>query len=58
MEKGSDDVRLMRPASPEHETLATQQAEPSTSDNSRIEPDTTEPNASLAPVEQLSQVVR
>lgn len=58
VEKGSDDVRLMRPASPEHETLGTQQAEPSTSDNSRIEPDTTEPSASLAPVEQLAQVVR
>ncbi|XP_018410992.1 PREDICTED: MORC family CW-type zinc finger protein 2 [Nanorana parkeri] len=58
VEKGSDDVRLMRPPSPEHQTPDTQQAEPSTSDNSRIEPDTTEPSASLAPVEQLAQVLR
>ncbi|XP_069817607.1 ATPase MORC2 isoform X2 [Dendropsophus ebraccatus] len=58
VEKGSDDVRLMRPASPESETPDTQQAEPSTSDNTRIEPDTTEPSASLAPVEQLTQVLR
>lgn len=58
VEKGSDDVRLMRPPSPELQTPDTQQAEPSTSDNSRIEPDTTEPSASLAPVEQLTQVLR
>ncbi|KAM5193777.1 ATPase MORC2 isoform 1-T4 [Mantella aurantiaca] len=58
VEKGSDEVRLMRPPSPEHQTPDTQQAEPSTSDNSRIEPDTTEPSASLAPVDQLAQVLR
>ncbi|XP_066459849.1 ATPase MORC2 isoform X1 [Eleutherodactylus coqui] len=58
VEKGSDDVRLMRPPSPERQTPDTQEAEPSTSDNSRIEPDTTEPSACLAPVEQLTQVLR
>ncbi|KAM9330790.1 ATPase MORC2 [Gastrophryne carolinensis] len=64
VEKGSDDVRLMRPPSPEHlspdtpDMPDTQQAEPSTSDNSRIEPDTTEPSGNLAPVEQLTQVLR
>lgn len=58
VEKGSDDVRLMRPPSPEQETPDTQQAEPSTSDSTRIEPDTTEPSACLAPVEQLTQVLR
>ncbi|XP_063769480.1 ATPase MORC2 [Pseudophryne corroboree] len=58
VEKGSDDVRLMRPPSPEHQTPDTQQAEPSTSDNTRIEPDTTEPSAILAPVEQLAQILR
>lgn len=58
VEKGSDDVRLMRPPSPEQESPDTQQAEPSTSDSTRIEPDTTEPSACLAPVEQLTQVLR
>ncbi|KAM3940232.1 ATPase MORC2 isoform 2-T2 [Leptodactylus fuscus] len=58
VEKCSDDVRLMRPPSPEHQIPDTQQAEPSTSDNTRIEPDTTEPSACLAPVEQLTQVLR
>ncbi|XP_075685502.1 ATPase MORC2 isoform X2 [Rhinoderma darwinii] len=58
VEKDSDDVRLMRPPSPERQTPDTQQAEPSTSDNTRIEPDTTEPSACLAPVEQLTQVLR
>ncbi|XP_044131166.1 ATPase MORC2 [Bufo gargarizans] len=58
VEKDSDDVRLMRPPSPEHQMPDTQQAEPSTSENSRIEPDTTEPSACLAPVEQLTQVLR
>ncbi|KAG8596570.1 hypothetical protein GDO81_001970 [Engystomops pustulosus] len=58
VEKGSDDVRLMRPPSPEHQTPDTPQPEPSTSENTRIEPDTTEPSACLAPVEQLTQVLR
>ncbi|XP_068097109.1 LOW QUALITY PROTEIN: ATPase MORC2 [Hyperolius riggenbachi] len=61
VDKGSDDVRLMRPPSPEHQTPDTQQAEPSASDSTRIEPDTTEASASsasLAPVEQLTQVLR
>ncbi|XP_073410891.1 ATPase MORC2 isoform X1 [Dendrobates tinctorius] len=58
VEKDSDDVRLMRPPSPEQERPDTPQSEPSTSDNARIEPDTTEPSACLAPVEQLTQVLR
>uniref|UniRef100_F7E6K8 Serine/threonine-protein phosphatase 2A 55 kDa regulatory subunit B delta isoform n=1 Tax=Xenopus tropicalis TaxID=8364 RepID=F7E6K8_XENTR len=58
VEKGCEDVRLMRPPSPEHQAPDTQQAEPSTSDNTRIEPDTTEPNASPAPLEQLVQTLR
>ncbi|XP_075069038.1 ATPase MORC2 [Mixophyes fleayi] len=58
VEKGSDDVRIMRPPSPEYQTPDTQLAEPSTSENTRIEPDTTEPSASLAPVEQLAQILR
>ncbi|KAM4053546.1 ATPase MORC2 isoform 2-T5 [Anomaloglossus baeobatrachus] len=58
VEKDSDEVRLMRPPSPEQERPDTPPPEPSTSDNTRIEPDTTEPSACLAPVEQLTQVLR
>ncbi|XP_053558192.1 LOW QUALITY PROTEIN: ATPase MORC2-like [Bombina bombina] len=58
VDKGSEDVRLMRPPSPECQTPDTQQAEPSTSDNTRIEPDTTEPGASPAPLEMLVQTLR
>ncbi|KAM4707306.1 ATPase MORC2 isoform 2-T3 [Discoglossus pictus] len=58
VEKGSEDVRLMRPPSPEHQTPDTHQAEPSTSDSSRIEPDTTEPGASPPPLELLVQTLR
>ncbi|KAM4809526.1 ATPase MORC2 isoform 2-T2 [Rhinophrynus dorsalis] len=58
VEKGSEDVRLMRPPSPEHQAPDTQQTEPSTSDSTRIEPDTTEPSASPAPLEMLVQTLR
>ncbi|OCT98106.1 ATPase MORC2 isoform X1 [Xenopus laevis] len=58
VEKGCEDVRLMRPPSPEHQAPDTQQAEPSTSDNTRIEPDTTELSTSPAPLEQLVQTLR
>ncbi|NWS96443.1 MORC2 protein, partial [Mionectes macconnelli] len=64
VEKGSEDVRLMKPPSPEYQAPDTQQeeevvvAEPSTSDCSRIEPDTTGPSSSQETVELLGQMLR
>ncbi|XP_053324506.1 ATPase MORC2 isoform X2 [Spea bombifrons] len=58
VEKGSEDVRLMRPPSPEYQIPDTQHAEPSTSDSTRIEPDTTEPNTSPTSLESLVQVLK
>ncbi|KAG8455603.1 hypothetical protein GDO86_001705 [Hymenochirus boettgeri] len=58
VEKGCEDVRLMRPPSPEYQAPDTQQAEPSTSESTRIEPDTTELSASTAPIELLAQTLR
>ncbi|XP_074062466.1 ATPase MORC2 isoform X2 [Macrotis lagotis] len=64
VEKGSDDVRLMKPPSPEYQSPDTQQEdedvitiEPSTSDCIRIEPDTTAPN-SQETVDLLVQTLR
>ncbi|NXK00787.1 MORC2 protein, partial [Corythaixoides concolor] len=64
VEKGSEDVRLMKPPSPEHQAPDTQQeeevvvAEPSTSDCVRIEPDTTGPSSSQETVDLLVQMLR
>ncbi|NXT62041.1 MORC2 protein, partial [Chaetops frenatus] len=64
VEKGSEDVRLMKPPSPEYQTPDTQQeeevvvAEPSTSDCIRIEPDTTGPSSSQETVDLLVQILR
>ncbi|NWU95590.1 MORC2 protein, partial [Upupa epops] len=64
VEKGSEDVRLMKPPSPEYQAPDTQQeeevvvAEPSTSDCVRIEPDTTAPSSSQETVELLVQILR
>ncbi|NWV51942.1 MORC2 protein, partial [Daphoenositta chrysoptera] len=64
VEKGSEDVRLMKPPSPEYQAPDTQQeeevvvAEPSTSDCIRIEPDTTGPNSSQETVDLLVQMLR
>ncbi|XP_069475449.1 ATPase MORC2 [Ambystoma mexicanum] len=65
VEKGSDDVRVMRPASPERlspsrpmSKNAVCTAEPSTSENIRIEPDTTESSAAHAPMDLLVQTLR
>ncbi|NXA38030.1 MORC2 protein, partial [Eudromia elegans] len=64
VEKGSEDVRLMKPPSPEYQTPDTQQeeevvaAEPSTSDCVRIEPDTTGPSSSQETVDLLVQILR
>ncbi|XP_009981062.1 PREDICTED: MORC family CW-type zinc finger protein 2, partial [Tauraco erythrolophus] len=64
VEKGSEDVRLMKPPSPEHQAPDTQQeeevvvAEPSTSDCVRIEPDTTGPSSSHETVDLLVQMLR
>ncbi|XP_075425044.1 ATPase MORC2 isoform X2 [Ascaphus truei] len=58
VDKSSEDVRLMRPPSPEYQAPDTQQAEPSTSESTRIEPDTTEPAPSHAPLELLVQTLR
>ncbi|NWU19258.1 MORC2 protein, partial [Dyaphorophyia castanea] len=64
VEKGSEDVRLMRPPSPEYQAPDTQQeeevivAEPSTSDCVRIEPDTTGPSSSQETVDLLVQILR
>ncbi|NXA72754.1 MORC2 protein, partial [Thryothorus ludovicianus] len=62
--KGSEDVRLMKPPSPEYQAPDTQQeeevvmAEPSTSDCVRIEPDTTGPSSSQETVDLLVQILR
>ncbi|KAF1444821.1 MORC family CW-type zinc finger protein 2, partial [Pygoscelis papua] len=64
VEKGSEDVRLMKPPSPEYQAPDTQQeeevvvAEPSTSDCVRIEPDTTGPSSSQKTVDLLVQILR
>ncbi|NXR61000.1 MORC2 protein, partial [Rhadina sibilatrix] len=64
VEKGSEDVRLMKPPSPEYQAPDTQQeeevvmAEPSTSDCIRIEPDTTGPSSSQETVDLLAQILR
>ncbi|XP_068937744.1 ATPase MORC2 isoform X2 [Petaurus breviceps papuanus] len=66
VEKGSDDVRLMKPPSPEYQSPDTQQQEdedviaiePSTSDCIRIEPDTTAPSNSHESVDLLVQTLR
>ncbi|KAM5237572.1 ATPase MORC2 isoform 2-T2 [Ctenodactylus gundi] len=73
VEKGSEDVRLMKPPSPEcqvpdtqqeggeeEETVVAQQAvaEPSTSDCIRIEPDTTAPSTSHETIDLLVQILR
>ncbi|NXI91566.1 MORC2 protein, partial [Psophia crepitans] len=64
VEKGSEDVRLMKPPSPECQTPDKQQgeevvvAEPSTSDCVRIEPDTTGPSSSQETVDLLVQILR
>ncbi|NXP94585.1 MORC2 protein, partial [Passerina amoena] len=65
VEKGSEDVRLMKPPSPEYQAPDTQQeeevvvAEPSTSDCIRIEPDTTGPSSSRQEtVDLLVQILR
>ncbi|NXM60361.1 MORC2 protein, partial [Illadopsis cleaveri] len=64
VEKGSEDVRLMKPPSPEYQAPDTQQeeevvmAEPSTSDCVRTEPDTTGPSSSQETVDLLVQILR
>ncbi|NXS95560.1 MORC2 protein, partial [Jacana jacana] len=64
VEKGSEDVRLMKPPSPEYQAPDTQQeeevagVEPSTSDCVRIEPDTTGPISSQETVDLLVQILR
>ncbi|NWV28933.1 MORC2 protein, partial [Origma solitaria] len=64
VEKGSEDVRLMKPPSPEYQAPDTQQeeevivAEPSISDCVRIEPDTTGPSSSQETVDLLVQILR
>ncbi|NWR88974.1 MORC2 protein, partial [Furnarius figulus] len=64
VEKGSEDVRLMKPPSPEYQAPDTQQeeevvvAEPSTSDCVRIEPDTTGPSSSQETIDLLVQILR
>ncbi|NXL62062.1 MORC2 protein, partial [Chordeiles acutipennis] len=64
VEKDSEDVRLMKPPSPEYQAPDTQQeeevvvAEPSTSDCVRIEPDTTGPSSSQETVDLLVQMLR
>ncbi|XP_075773159.1 ATPase MORC2 isoform X1 [Pelodiscus sinensis] len=64
VEKGSEDVRLMKPPSPEYQSPDTQQeeeevaTEPSTSDCARIEPDTTGPSSNQETVDLLVQTLR
>ncbi|NXR39326.1 MORC2 protein, partial [Zosterops hypoxanthus] len=64
VEKGSEDVRLMKPPSPEYQAPDTQQEEevvmpePSTSDCVRTEPDTTGPSSSQETVDLLVQILR
>ncbi|NXP53068.1 MORC2 protein, partial [Heliornis fulica] len=65
VEKGSEDVRLMKPPSPEYQAPDRQEqeeevvvAEPSTSDCVRIEPDTTGPSSSQETIDLLVQILR
>uniref|UniRef100_A0A8C9LGV3 MORC family CW-type zinc finger 2 n=1 Tax=Pavo cristatus TaxID=9049 RepID=A0A8C9LGV3_PAVCR len=64
VEKGSEDVRLMKPPSPEYQSPDTQQeeevvvAEPSTSECVGIEPDTTGPSSGQETVDLLVQILR
>uniref|UniRef100_A0A8C5STB9 MORC family CW-type zinc finger 2 n=1 Tax=Laticauda laticaudata TaxID=8630 RepID=A0A8C5STB9_LATLA len=69
VERNSEDVRLMRPPSPEHQSPDTQQqerqqqqmngpSEPSTSESARIEPDTTGPGNSQENADLLAQSLR
>uniref|UniRef100_A0A8C3STB8 MORC family CW-type zinc finger 2 n=2 Tax=Chelydra serpentina TaxID=8475 RepID=A0A8C3STB8_CHESE len=64
VDKDSEDVRLMKPPSPEYQSPDTQQeeeevaAEPSTSDCARIEPDTTGPSSNQETVDLLVQTLR
>ncbi|KAK7834389.1 hypothetical protein U0070_017575 [Myodes glareolus] len=74
VEKGSEDVRLMKPPSPEHQSPDTQQEggeeeeavaqqaaalpEPSTSDGLAIEPDTTAPSTNHETIDLLVQILR
>uniref|UniRef100_A0A670ZP14 MORC family CW-type zinc finger 2 n=2 Tax=Pseudonaja textilis TaxID=8673 RepID=A0A670ZP14_PSETE len=64
VERSSEDVRLMRPPSPEHQSPDTQQqemngpSEPSTSESARIEPDTTGPGNSQENADLLAQSLR
>uniref|UniRef100_A0A669PEL4 MORC family CW-type zinc finger 2 n=1 Tax=Phasianus colchicus TaxID=9054 RepID=A0A669PEL4_PHACC len=64
VEKGSDDVRLMKPPSPENQSPDTQQreevvvAEPSTSECVGIEPDTTGSSSGQETVDLLVQILR
>lgn len=79
VEKDSDDVRLMKPPSPEYQSPDTQQGggeeeptrappveaqpavavtDPSTSDCSRIEPDTTAPSSNHETIDLLVQILR
>ncbi|XP_052545485.1 ATPase MORC2 isoform X2 [Tympanuchus pallidicinctus] len=64
VQKGSEDVRLMKPPSPEHQSPDTQQeeelvvAEPSTSECVGIEPDTTGPSSGQETVDLLVQILR
>ncbi|NXP37282.1 MORC2 protein, partial [Leiothrix lutea] len=66
VEKGSEDVRLMKPPSPEYQAPDTRgvqaeevvMAEPSTSDCVRTEPDTTGPSSSQETVDLLVQILR
>ncbi|XP_015733663.1 ATPase MORC2 isoform X2 [Coturnix japonica] len=64
VEKGSEDVRLMKPPSPEYQSPDTQQeeevvvAEPSTSEYVGIEPDTTGPSSGQETVDLLVQILR
>ncbi|XP_010718753.1 ATPase MORC2 isoform X2 [Meleagris gallopavo] len=64
VEKGSEDVRLMKPPSPEYQSPDTQQeeevvvAEPSISECVGIEPDTTGPSSGQETVDLLVQILR
>ncbi|XP_005990333.1 ATPase MORC2 isoform X2 [Latimeria chalumnae] len=66
VEKSSEDVRLMKPPSPEYQTPDTLQEEEehvstgmaSTSENTRMEPDTTEPTTSRETVDSLVHGLR
>ncbi|XP_043924181.1 ATPase MORC2 [Protopterus annectens] len=62
VEKGSADVRLMKPQSPASQSPDTRQKEEvesaSTSDSTRMEPDTTEPGMNTETVESLVLTLR